>query len=582
MKHTVPLVAAFLLMPLGVWAQQATPAAGRPVEGVVTVGGTAADTTGSLIRVGEYEVLDDALANVGVMLWGEQGTSRFDLSLTHSGDARRQSYQADVNLNRRLTATVSYDRLPHRLDHDPLTWMSAASNIGGGPFAVYATDNDPGAAYALTRSVLASRVAYTAPLPAGATLQLFVGHRQEWRDGVHQVLTTSHCEACHTQSYSRELDQSTRDLFAGTRLQAGRLTVDYTFQNRRFTEDAAGVTTLYDRAIHPAARSEVFYNRVSYDERDGLLPIDSVPGLEKTSHVLKARLGIARDASLSGTWTASTARNLETELGTVYRGLSSRLTIPLTPKATVRGSFRRYDIETDSVFVDVAEPVAPGGPSAGKTYAEFFPALAPVDFVRNSSLNRTPTYADVELIYRPYKRTTVRAGYAFEGITRDYFEIERTTTNTLALSGRGMPAKRLSWQAKATVDWITDPFANHRGAIPAILQPYMSPGNVPFTGLQYFEMYEARQADLTSAPTRRARIEGAATWSPTPRLSVTGLYRFRDAQNDTLEFGAWSQTMHAPGAQVWFAPTDRAMVHAGYIYQRERTETLFSTLAFNG
>jgi hypothetical protein len=58
------------------------------------------------------------------------------------------------------------------------------------------------------------------------------------RDGVHQGLTMSHCANCHVESYGRKLDQTTNTLAAEARVNAGRFTMDYTFENRRFAENA--------------------------------------------------------------------------------------------------------------------------------------------------------------------------------------------------------------------------------------------------------------------------------------------------------------------------------------------------------
>jgi hypothetical protein len=121
-----------------------------------------------------------------------------------------------------------------------------------------------------------------------------------------------------------------------------------------------------------------------------------------------------------------------------------------------------------------------------------------------------------------------------------------------------------------------------RAAIPAVLQPFQSPNNVPFTGLQYYEMYGSRQADLTSFPTRSARLDQSLSWSPTARIAMNVHYRFNASENDELNFSTWSRTAHAPGAEIWMAGGGNWSLSAGYSLQRERLETMFSTLAFVG
>lgn len=276
-------------------AQAPTPASrsSLPFEGVFTIGGIATDTTGSPSRVGEYQVVDqEALPQFGLQFWGERGRSRWDVGARHSGDARDQAYFAELNVARRLRLSAEYSRLPHRLDHDPLGYMDASSNIGG-TFVVRHTDTDPTATYGLTTGELRSRAELALPFERG-NVRFFLGHRQQMRDGHHQSLTTNHCATCHTVSYTREVDQRLRDLTAGARLQYNAVTLDYSYEDREFEERGDGLTHVCDRARQPATLAEVFLNRVSYDARSGSLPFDTTPGLSKGTHVLRGRLSLPR------------------------------------------------------------------------------------------------------------------------------------------------------------------------------------------------------------------------------------------------------------------------------------------------
>jgi hypothetical protein len=550
------------------------------MEGAVFFGGMGADTTGSQVRIGEYDDLRDrALARTGLQVWGERGTTRFDLFASHGGDARDQRYSADLGINRIVKAHVSYQRMPRRLDHDPLTYVDAASNIGG-TFVVGHTDTDPFAAYGFDYGELASRLEVA--LPRAPALRFYVAHSAQTRDGVRQSLTTSHCSTCHVVSYSRGMDQRTRDLAGGVKLLTSRVSVDYRLQGREFQERDGGLTHTYSRAVHPATLADVFLNRVQYDDRSGALPFDTTPSLERTSHVVKARVALPGQASASGNFTKSNTRNTDSDLETRYLGGSGRFVVPVGGRLTLRGSIRHYDIDSDGVFIDVLEPVSPAGPSAGRTYAEAYPTYGTPDFVRESSLSRSPTDVSLDLAWKPLRRTTLRAGYAWEQIRRDHFEVERTTTNTLILSGRGTIRKGLQWRARFDHDWTKDPFMYENAAVPAVLQPFASPAALPFTGLQYYEMYHSRQADLTAFPTRAARSDQSISWTPSPRVSLSAHYRWRGASNEDLSFSAWKRTGHAPGAEVWVAPAERWSLMAGYNYQRERLETMFTTLAFSG
>ncbi len=559
---------------------QSAPAVAPPsiVEGAFTLGGLLTDNSGNQNRVGEYDLLGSGGAPLlDLQLWGESGTTRYDVAGAFGGDQQSQRYWGRLDVNRYVKAMVSYTRLPRRLDHDPLTY------VDGGQlptFMVRHDDTDPGATYDFARGELDARLEFAVPAAPG--LRLFASHRQEWRDGFHQSLTTSHCANCHVTSYTRQMNQRTRDTSAGLRFQLASGAVDYRFEHRAFVENAPGLTHTYDAAVHPASLADVFYNRVQYDMRDGALPFDTTPGLKKNTHVINASVGLPGDARVTGVFTRSSATNQDTDLGTTYTGGTGRLVVPLHDKLTLRGAFRHYDVESDSVFVDVIDTVVPAGPAAGKTYEEAYPTLGETSFLRESSASRSPTDFRLELAYRPVKGTTINVGYDWESIARDHFEVEKTTTQTIKLSGRGRAGKALQWRVRFDRDWTTDPFAYEHAAIPAVLQPYPTPGAVPFPGLQYFEMYRSRQASLTSFPTRAARFDPSVTWSPAPRVSITGHYRYRTASNDDLNFSTWDQASHTPGAEVSIAAGDRWSLMGGYTYQRERLETMFSTLAFVG
>jgi hypothetical protein len=568
--------------PLAPASVAGAPSPRAPFEGVFTIGATGTDRSGSLNRVGEYDVLHQGtLPRLGLQFWGERGTSRFDVQAFHAGDARDQRYALSATVARRLRASVSYNRMPHRLDHDPLSWMDAASPIGG-TFVVRHTDTAPGAAYGLTQGELVARADYAVPFTQG-NVRFFLGHRRQARDGHHQALTTSHCATCHTYSHTREMNQRLRDVTAGALLQFNALTVDYGFENRRFDERGDQPLIVYDRARQPATLADVFLNRVQYDDRNGALPFATVPGLGKDSHALRARLALPRDATLTGAFTHATSTNRDMGLDTVLTSTSGRFVMPFGRRLTVRAAVRHYTIESDDVPVDVVELIAPAGPAAGRTYAQAYPSLGQVDFVRRSSLNRSPTLAEIEGVWRPFRRTTVRLGYEWEEVRRDNFEVERTTTNTLRASARSTLGKTFHTQTRFAYDWIDQPFAHVHAAVPAVLQPYMSPNNQPFgSALQYFQFYRTRSVNLSAMPGRDGFFEETATWTPSPRASISAQYRFRTSSNDQLSVSSWDQSTHMPGVQAWFAPADRIAVAGGYTYQRERTETLFSTLAFIG
>ena len=450
---------------------------------------------------------------------------------------------------------MAFDRFLHRLDHDPLDYMGA----GIGNFVVRSTDHDPGTEYSTTNGLLNTDVSFA----VNKNVEFFVGHKMVMRDGIHQGLTMSHCANCHVESYGRKLDQTTNTLAAGARVNAGRFTADYTYENRTFEENAATPTKVFDNAVHPVTLADVFLSRVQYDDGSGPLTFDLFPKFTKQTNTVRAAYALPGDGALSGNFTHASSFNDHAGFGSDFTGGHARVTIPLGKRAYLKALFRKYEIETESVFVDVVEPITPAGPAAGLTYAQQYPAMLPLDYYTESAEVRSPTEMALELAFRPGKRSSINLGYEYEEVTRHEFAVEKTTTNLFKASAYWRPDKTLSLRARYEQAMISDPFANINGAKPAALQLVPTPGGLPFgpQSLQYFEMYNSRMANLSGLPTDTIFLEGTATWSPSQMFTVSAHYRYRDQQNDELNYSTWGHDLHMPGVEVYVAPS--ATVHDG-------------------
>jgi hypothetical protein len=558
----------------------ASPAEGSSLfEGIVRVGGSAVGTEDNETRVGEYLPLRD-VAKVGTEFWGDRNGFRFDVSAYNGGTARDQDYRADFDIKRVVKAHVAYKQFNHRLDHDPLTtYMDASSGLGG-TFVATSTNTDPTAHYSVGGGEFTSRV--DVKTPTKVPLTFFLGHNRQTRNGSRQVMTIAHCSSCHTYAFTRGVDELTRETIAGAMMDAGPLSVGYEYEDSTFSDDAEDITHQYNNAIHPATLVDMFLSRVQYDDANGLLPVATTPGISKQMHTLRARLQLPGDASLWGLYAQSNQRNDSTNLEVDYRGFSGRLVVPFKKRFTFKADMKRYELEADDVFVRVVENVNPAGLNAGQTYEQTYPRVGELDYVRHSELSRTPTEFNLELGAQPAKRTFLRAGYSWNQVERDNFDVEKTTTQTFYLTGRSQMGRKANARVRVQYDAIEDPFTYNHAAIPQVLQPFASPGNSPLTGLQYFDMYRSRQGNLTSFPTAAMRLDGAVTFTPNERTAMTVHYNYRDSENDDLNYSTWGRTAHTPGVDVFISPGDNWTLSAGYMYHRERLETLFTTLAFVG
>ena len=299
---------------------------------------------------------------------------------------------------------------------------------------------------------------------------------------------------------------------------------------------------------------------------------------------MRAAYALPGDGAVSGNFTHASSFNDHAGFGSDFTGGHARVTIPLGKRAYLKGLFRKYEIETESVFVDVVEPITPAGPAAGLTYAQQYPAMLPLDYYTESAEVRSPTEMALELAFRPGKRSSINLGYEYEEVTRHEFAVEKTTTNLFKASAYWRPDKTLSLRARYEQAMISDPFANINGAKPAALQLVPTPGGLPFgpQSLQYFEMYNSRMANLSGLPTDTIFLEGTATWSPSQMFTVSAHYRYRDQKNDELNYSTWGHDLHMPGVEVYVAPSPRFTMAAGWGYQKDTLDTVFSTLNFGG
>jgi hypothetical protein len=458
--------------------------------------------------------------------------------------------------------------------------MDASSGLGG-TFVATSTDTDPGAVYRANYGEFDARVDVN--LPTKLPIKFFVGHNQQTRSGSHQVMTISHCATCHTYAFTRGLDERTREFIAGAIVKARALTVEYTYSNSSFEDQANPIQLQYDNAVQPATLQDIFLNRVQYEQEDGVLPVSTTPPIDKQLQTVRARLQLPGDASLVGLFATSRQTNTAANLDIDYTGVSGRLFVPFARRFSFKADARHYNLESDDVFVSVVQKVAPAGLTAGKTYEQAYPT-GELDFVRESVASRTPTEVTLELGMQPAKFTFLRAGYAWDEVERTSFDVEKTTTNSYYLAARSRFGRGANGRIHFQQDFVNDPFMYENAAIPQVLQPYPSPGTPasPLTGLQYFQMYRSRQANLTSFPTSATRLDGLFTLTPSERVAMTVHYNYRSASNDDLNYSEWNRTAHMPGIDIFISPGERWTLSAGYVYEKEKLDTLFSTLAFSG
>jgi len=330
----------------------------------------------------------------------------------------------------------------------------------------------------------------------------------------------------------------------------------------------------------------MFENRVQYDSEQGLLPFSQVPDIRKQVHSLKGRVDLPGEARVSAAFSSANVVNKSTGLSVDSWSWNSKLTVPIYKALVLTARARQYDLDSEDVFVDVEEPTAPAGPQAGLTFSEAYPDVGELSYLRKSVRSRKLTSVRTELSARLAKYTTLRGGYEYRQVRRPNFEVQETDTNRIFFNfstrTRNNGGGSLSARLRYVFDNNDNPFLHYRAALSPALQPEPTPGASPFIGLQYYALYDARQADLTMFPTRAQTVEPSATWSPSARFSASIHYRYKTASNDELNFSDWSRDVHMPGAELWIAPLDKLDFTIAYNFQNERSDTLFVIPVFDG
>jgi hypothetical protein len=556
-------------------------------------------TEGNLNLVAEYTVTQP---NPYVAL--SYHNSPYDKNFFKFDFSRRNSVDAQGSLlfdgNRVWQLEADYDGLLHRLDHDPLTNLQAVSEIK----VVRSTDYEPDAEYQIDHKVLNAGLAIRPPGAKWLTLR--VGAREQQRTGMRQQLNASHCTSCHVTGQGREIDQSTTDLTIGAHFKAGRVDIDYEHLDRSFTDNASTLQAPYERAYHPAnvPLNTPFDDRLWFQNGD--FPVAEVPDLKKTRNTFKIRASYDKGQALNFTLAQSETKNEKVGNSSqfvAYRGLYS-----WRPGEKTRVNFwgRHDEIDNDTLVVDLP---AVYGPAPATTYPPPFGAGTTFqiwrdglqsdplhsrfklpDFevwTRQSTLNRTNDHLGVDAVYRPYRYGSLRLGYQYSQIDREYVTLGdgtgETTRHTLKASWNQRIARKLRWNTSLRYVDTTNPYvAVDAGcrqylpdpgdpAIPAGVSP-SPPGPKGPNSLQYYELQQLRVADLTNVPSKYLALRSHATWSK-GHWAVSGSVRYRDAENDTLDMSKWTRDTVGAGVNLWVGVRPDVHFTAGIDTVRQETDT---------
>ncbi len=549
---------------------------GGATSGSASLGAWGASTDGSPDVVGEYEVLDDSFqAGLTVSSHGDWGAVEVAADARHSDDL---SSGLRFDIARWLRSETTYDKLFHRLGHDPMTNLEATSTNGK---VVFHTDANPTMDYDLKHSVLAHRTELQLPsLPA---LTLAVGYREQKREGHRQAYTVSHCDTCHVTSQNHPLNERTRDYQLEAKVAWTGGHARAAASSRELRQVYPSLTLLFDQALHPEQRTDVFDNRLQYDSEEGPQAVDLWPDQDKDL----ARLDLHFDdlggfaVNAGGVW--SETENLSTGLRSDYTGyvVNAARAFGSTVRLIWRG--RVYTIDNDDVFVDTVERVTHAGPHAGRTYEEVYGDN--YDWWRLSSLDREALESRLEASLRLGAHGgQLRAHWDLEAVDRDTYEVlpgeHETTTNVLGLSWRGRPGKGLRLSASYDHAEVDNPFMLVDGAC-STLESSAYPNPWDPTTPQYDDQHQARVAETTASPSSWDQLKLQASFV-VGASTLSGAYRWWDGESSDGDLTDWSKTSQTATVTWWSAPAATWDWYVAYAWQEQELDAPVCIPVFDG
>jgi hypothetical protein len=553
-----------LLAPVVVAAQE-----DDGVQGEFEVGAWDTSVTGSPNATMEYEPIDGGpILKLGLGSMGENGSFVLDSDVR---DSNSQEHLLAFEWKRIIRSVNTYSSLIHRLGHDPLTNLTAATNHGR---VVRHTDTDPTAVYDIDYSVFESVTDFQFEGAPGLTLT--AGYKRQDREGMKQNLTVSHCDNCHVVSQSRPIDESTEDINLGATYAWLGGTVRASYNARTYEEGVPNITLLFDDALHPELRKPLFDNRLQFDSAEGPQAIDVRPDIEKSTARLGANWtdvgGFAVTAD--GIWTQTD--NETTGLSADYTGYVVTAAKRFNQKWNLRWRGNTYMLDNDDVQVTVNKRPGIAGPQAGGTYYDFYPG-APGDFVRMSALNRDVMNSKFDLGYRFGRRNTLRFLWDWKEVDRDNYEVKpgetTTTTNVVGLAWSGRPKKGTRFKAEYKHAAVDNPFSFVNGGYSTLVSQRV-PNPFDPNGAQYYESHAARIADTTANPESwdQVNLRGTFTFG---NASLTASYRWWDGDNSDGDLTDWAKTNEAAVLSLFAAQNAHVQWHL--MYARHENETDFAT-----
>ncbi|MBN2644888.1 MAG: MtrB/PioB family outer membrane beta-barrel protein [Desulfuromonadaceae bacterium] len=472
--------------------------------------------------------------------------------------------------------TVSTDAIFADLsEYNGNTTYNQTTNIGGVTLnydaaEAYAQELDNN--YFVTRREWKNEAELVIPQLPNVTFK--AGVRVETREGMEQAIGLSKCDGCHVSAVGKEIDERTEDFTFGATGKFGLLTVDYEYLNRNFNEDGTTPIRYYEDAQNASAAQQIIYEAGDFE-------FARTPDSEKESHMIKARLDLPHNTSITASYVKADIESskdevqsgyellqgdtLESELESFAAKLSTKFGQNIS--LSLRGKLLEIDAEDNTIFYQSRQDSTYVLPFADEDEWE-------------SAEAREVTELGADVVIRLAKATTLRLGYEYEEVDRDEDVLGETETHTFKAALKSRINSSLTGRISYEYQNIDEPFA---GAEVGIAQVNGTDGG---GGLMYFDtsdyttaitvptyywtaVYPNRELDSTNQPEDVHEAKLSTTWSPSANMAATFFLRFRYEENDNVKY---EQTTVVPGVSFWYAPSDKLNLTMAYTFNNQDTE----------
>jgi hypothetical protein len=580
---------------------------GAHVSGSWELGMSGVSIDDNAARVNEYTSVrsDDGVALAPKLdLEFKNGGFLLDAKSETMGP-RDQMHEIGIDAGRVFRLESSLNVLEHRKDHETLSQMGATgrSDVGGGQPSTTTdwilsqlpdgtkvggalihdtaaeaeeawnqeVDND----YIVTRREWKNEADLVIPQLSNITFH--AGARVETREGMEQAIGLSKCDGCHVSAAGKEIDERTEEFTVGATGKFGVLTVDYEYLTRNFDEDAGSPTRFYDTMNNPSAPNQMLY---PFDG-DNTLEFSKTPDSEKDSHLLKARVDLPSNTSLSASYVKSDIESSKSdvqneyllldgdELETEFESYAGKFATKFGKNVSLslRGEVYEIDVEENHLYF------------AAREDSSFILPFDSTDKY-HSAEGREVTEFGADIVYRLAMATTLRLGYEYEEVDRDEELLGETETHTFKAGLKSRISKTLSGRFSYEYQDIDEPFA---GAHVGIAQVSGTDGG---GGLMYLEtedfidqgtdktyywtsVYPNRELESTNQPEDVHEAKLSTTWAPAPNMAATFYARMRYEENDRVEF---ERMTIVPGVTFWYAPSSKLNLTMAYNFSNQDSE----------